>query len=284
MRNATAVSASRSSLHECSERSLPTLDVGVQGHVGQGVSSARLATQRWISSFCKRPRSVRTGGLCDEAGFGIASDFDSKYQVRSLLLWRASAMAGEPFQVPTAGYHGSYLASARLSLPDLGETIAVSVHASPAVVEARYLEHWRQTGRPLPEPRPSAAPGELWDSDFVLATLAELAQRGNVLAGGDFNECLAWDDTHPGAWGDEYFARVADAGLVSLAHRHGAGERQSAFTHDGLAYQLDHVIASPSVADQIAQTPSVDADWSREQVVAGEISDHAPLWFQIGMT
>ena len=133
----------------------------------------------------------------------------------------------------------------------------------------------------MPESRPSAGPGELWDSDFVLATLAELTRQGPVLAAGDFNECLAWDATHPGEWGREYFARVADFGLLSLTHRDKGVWKQTAFTHDGLQYQLDHVLASPSVADRIAHAPRADPGWSWEQVVAGEISDHAPLWFEI---
>jgi endonuclease/exonuclease/phosphatase family metal-dependent hydrolase len=221
-------------------------------------------------------------GICEKAGFGVASYSDSTYRVRSFLLWRRNTVTAEPFPLPTAGYHGSYLAAVQVNLPDVGETIAVSVHASPAVVETQYREHWLQTGRPLPAPRPSAGPDELWDSDLVLATLAELARQGPVLAAGDFNECLAWDDAHPGEWGKEYFARVSDSGLVSLTHRNDAVERQTSFTHDGLEYQLDHVLASPSVADQIAQAPRVDSAWSRERVIAGETADHAPLWFEIG--
>ncbi|QIK68014.1 endonuclease/exonuclease/phosphatase family protein [Nocardioides sp. HDW12B] len=228
------------------------------------------------------PLSVDWAAVGDQAGFDMATEPDSNYRVRSVLLWRRGAVTGEAFPLPTAGYHGSYLAAARLDLPVVGETVAVSVHASPTVVAAEYLKQWVHTAAPIPEPRASAAPGELWDSDFVLATLAQLARRGLVLAAGDFNECLAWDTTHHGAWGEEYFARVADSGLVSLTHRDEAGEKQTAFTHDGLAYQLDHVLASASVADQVAHAPRVDATWSRERVIAGELSDHSPLWFEIG--
>lgn len=219
--------------------------------------------------------------IAESCGFEVATDLDSTYSVRSLLLWRADEMDGEPFQLPTAGYHGSYLAAARLTLRGVGEAVAVSVHASPTVVAQKYQEQWLQTSPTLPEPRASAAPGELWDSDFVLSTLAELARMGPVVAAGDYNECLAWDDAHPGEWGSEYFTRVADSGLVSLTHRDGGAERQSAFTHEGLEYQLDHVLATPSVADRIADAPRVDPNWSQARVIAGEASDHAPLWFEI---
>lgn len=89
---------------------------------------------------------------CEKAGFGVATDPDSTYRVRSLLLWRRSTVTAEPFPLPTAGYHGSYLAAVRLNIPDVGETTAASVHASPKVVETQYREHWLQTGRRLPEP------------------------------------------------------------------------------------------------------------------------------------
>src|SRR4051812_40466569 len=91
-------------------------------------------------------------GICEKAGFGITADPEPRYQVRSLLLWRRGPVPPDPFLLPPAGYHGSSLAAARLDLPVLGETTAVSVHASPRVVEAQYREHWLQTGLPLPEP------------------------------------------------------------------------------------------------------------------------------------
>lgn len=102
------------------------------------------------------------------------------------------------------------------------------------------------------------------------------------MAAGDYNECLAWDDHHPGAWGKEYFDRIEESGLVSLTHRDDGREEQTAFTHEGLQYQLDHVLASPSAADLVAQAPRVDPYWSWERVLAGETSDHAPLWFELG--
>lgn len=92
--------------------------------------------------------------VCEEAGFGLATDRDSTYQVRSMLMWRTDTVDGEPFGLPTAAYHGSYLAAARLCLPGVGDTIAVSVHASPAVVKPVYRKQWLETGRPLPVPRP----------------------------------------------------------------------------------------------------------------------------------
>ncbi len=228
------------------------------------------------------PLSEDWGAVCGDLGFNLFTDRNSNFQVRSLLLSRQSTVSAEPLHLPTADYHGSYLAAATISLPDVGETTAVSVHASPSVVEAKYRDVWQQAGRELPTPRPSAGPAELWDSDMVLATLALLAQEGPVLAAGDFNECLAWDDNHPGEWGREYFASVTRADLVSLTHRNEGVETQSAFTHDGLTYQLDHVLVTDTVADQIADAPRVDGDWSRESVTAGGLSDHAPLWFDLG--
>jgi endonuclease/exonuclease/phosphatase family metal-dependent hydrolase len=219
--------------------------------------------------------------ICSESGFDVGSGAGPTYQVRSLVVWRRSAISGAALTLPTAGYHGSYLAAARLKLPMLGNVLAVSVHASPAVVESGYQEIWLGTGRDLPQPRTAASSGELWDSDFVLATLAELARLGPTLVAGDFNECLAWDQTHPGEWGKEYFERVARARLISLTHRDGGIEQQTAFTHDGLEYQLDHVLATPEVARHVLGAPRVDSTWTRDAVLAGATSDHAPIWFEI---
>ena len=219
--------------------------------------------------------------ICDKSGFDVGIGAGPTYQVRSLLMWRRSAISGAALTLPTAGYHGSYLAAARLELPLVGDVVAVSVHASPAVVESAYQEIWLGTGRDLPQPRTAASSGELWDSDFVLATLAELARLGPMLVAGDFNECLAWDETHPGDWGREYFDRVASARLISLTHRDGGIEQQTAFTHDGLEYQLDHVLATPDVASHVLGAPRVDPTWTRDAVLAGATSDHAPIWFEM---
>lgn len=227
------------------------------------------------------PLGYDWGATCEEAGFEIATGAGPTYQVRSLLLSRRSTISGEMLTLPTAGYHGSYLAAARLTLPSLGDVVRVSVHASPAVVEPEYQEHWLGTGRDLPQPRTAASTGELWDSDLVLATLAGIARSGPVLATGDFNECLAWDETHLGGWGREYFDRVDGAGLVSLTHRDGGVEQQTAFTHDGLEYQLDLVLATPDLACQIPGTPRPDPSWTRDGVISGATSNHAPLWFEI---
>jgi hypothetical protein len=118
-----------------------------------------------------------------------------------------------------------------------------TVASCPAVVESAYQEIWLGTGRDLPRPRTAASSGELWDSDFVLATLAELARLGPTLVAGDFNECLAWDETHPREWGREYFDRIASASLISLTHRDGEIEQQTAFTHTGL--NINSITCSP---------------------------------------
>ncbi len=66
-----------------------------------------------------------------------------------------------------------------------------------------------------------------------------------------------------------FFETVADAGLVDLARRDWQEERP---TREALAYQVDHVLASPEVADVLRlvdQEPRFDG-----------ISDHAALLYE----
>jgi endonuclease/exonuclease/phosphatase family metal-dependent hydrolase len=204
------------------------------------------------------------------------------YRVRSALLWRRGRIESERFDLPTAKYHGSYVAAAQLSLPGFDRPIvALSVQASPSVVTQPDLQTWQGIPRDLPEPRTGAGrdAGKLFDADMVLATVTAVRASHLVLAAGDLNECVAWDETHDGRWGADYFDRVSQAGLISIAHRSGSEEQRTAFTHAGGDYQLDHVVTSPEVAAQIDSL--VVAPWDEALVATGERSDHAPVSFEL---
>ena len=102
----------------------------------------------------------------------------------------------------------------------------------------------------------------------MLATLQAI--DGPMLAAGDLNEARSWDDTHPGEpWGEEFFTRIAHAGIIDVLHSHWKVERP---TRDG--YQLDHVLASHDVADRIP-CPSVVSDAEHTP------ADHAPVRFEV---
>jgi endonuclease/exonuclease/phosphatase family metal-dependent hydrolase len=121
---------------------------------------------------------------------------------------------------------------------------------------------------------------DLHDADALLATLRYQAARGNVLAAGDFNEALGWDDTHEGNWGRDYFQGVSDAGLVSVLHSLADGaETPSHRGEHGARFQLDHVVASPSVAAWISE-PRQDPGWLAA-TEPDDWSDHAPIWFEL---
>jgi hypothetical protein len=175
-----------------------------------------------------------------------------------------------------------------LNVVDVETPVAcLSVHASPRPVVGRYLDQWRACGQNLPPPRNSGHPetGPWWDSDLVMATLKLVADAGiasqpryEVLAAGDLNEAIAWDDNHAGSWGEDFFGAhggaglVADCGLVSVLHMLWGGAEKP--THGGL--QLDHVLATEPIGRRMsARTPEDSAQ-------AGWASDHLPIRFSIG--
>jgi endonuclease/exonuclease/phosphatase family metal-dependent hydrolase len=183
-------------------------------------------------------------------------------------------------EVPTLAYHGSYVACARW--PVGGEDVLVmSVHASPT--KSAGLELWPgEVLEPQARPAGQRADGrmDVYDSDALLATLRHQALRGNLLAAGDLNEALRWDDTHEGHWGRDYFRGVTDAGLVSVLHALAGGvETPSHRDRHGSRYQLDHVIATPRIAKWVT-SPKQDPGWAAASDHA-DWSDHAPIWFEL---
>lgn len=205
------------------------------------------------------------------------------YRVRSRLLWRGMEDLG-PLQLPTADYHGSYVAGRLLVVPGIEREVAVlSVHASPRPVTDAELATWTSLTEP-PVPRLGGGPtdGKLYDADMVLATCHLLATRYAVLAVGDLNECLSWDDDHGERWGALFHERVAAGDVMELSfYRLWGGERRTIFSAKHRPYQLDHMIATKDVGALLASA-EVDSSWSEEDVERGAISDHAPVRFTLG--
>lgn len=184
----------------------------------------------------------------------------STHTCRSLVAVRSGAdIESERFDLATADYHGSYLAAARLQLPNGLSIIAVSVHAAPARLEPHYRAAWPGA---LPAPRP-ASDGVLWDADLVATTLARVAERHPTLAAGDFNESRDFDDQVGRPWAAEYFAALHRTGLIDSTHsRWDDSERPTRGT-----FQIDHVLA----------TADIDAMIHDPHVMPAAGSDHAPL-------
>jgi endonuclease/exonuclease/phosphatase family metal-dependent hydrolase len=223
-----------------------------------------------------------------DAGYDvILGDVDGQpqFKVRSAVIARPElrltpVVLGD---VPTLAYHGSYVACA--SWPVAGrDVLLMSVHASPK--EAEGLERWpREVAAPAVRPagRKSDGTEEVYDADALLATLKHQAVAGDVLAAGDLNEALGWDEGHPGFWGRDFFRGVEEAGLVSVLHALSDGtETPSHRDKHGARYQLDHVLATPEVVPWMSNARQ-DEHWLAASDHA-DWSDHAPIWFDLEPT
>jgi hypothetical protein len=184
----------------------------------------------------------------------VAYEGANQYRCRSFVAVREGSGLGlEQLNFDGAEYHGSYVAAATLTSRAIGELTVMSVHASPTRPSDKDVQRWTL---PLPPVRPTGQPSELWDSDFVLETVARLAPRTTpMLVAGDWNEARAWDKHHPGTWwGKEFFDAVTKAGLVDCTYSRWHTEKP---TH-GTVYQDDHVFASASVDRIIGPVMSVE--------------------------
>lgn len=222
------------------------------------------------------------------AGWSVSDVEGPRYRVRSVLLWRGGTLEDlGPLDLPTADYHGSYVAGRLLGVPGLEREVAVmSVHASPSPVSEEDKAVWitASGSRGLPVARDAQSGtdrGTLWDSDMVVASCRLLAETYDVLAAGDLNECLAWDDTHSGEWGARFHERVTAGGALELPfHRIWGGERRTYFARGRAPYQLDHALATPAVA-RLVRSAEVDDSWTEDAVERGDLSDHAPIRFSL---
>ena len=208
---------------------------------------------------------------------GIA---EPPYQAKSAVIWRED-LGAQPLGIPTAAYHRSYLAGAEVDL-GFGKVALLSVHASPNVVEERYLRMWDACGVSRPTARLGGGRenGRLFDADLVLETVGFVARELPVLAVGDLNECRQWDRDHGESWGELYFARASELSLDAVLHEQWGSEHPTFFGVGRTPYQLDHVLASATVAPRVRalDPPSVP---DPRDVQAGAVSDHAPVWFEI---
>lgn len=225
------------------------------------------------------------------SGYEVALGSGPRYRVRSAVLWRR-ALPITRLDLPTATYHGSYLAAAELIVRDRESTILVSTHASPNPVREPHLSTWDSLvpvvapSRPWKRSGGGRYRGEWFDSDFVLGTAAILtgawgrARARELLMAGDFNECREWDQIEEGAWGETYFANAAQARLVDVTWA-AWNEEHATCIANGRRLQLDHVFATPATAHKISQ-PRI-GDLVDEDIEGGHASDHASLTFTLAV-
>jgi hypothetical protein len=158
---------------------------------------------------------------------------------------------------------GDYIALAEVQLGE-GWITVVSVHAAPYA--------WKGSLPADDQLVPRRCEKHLWHSDIAAAGLIQLAKLGPVLALGDYNECLGWDEPrHPGHHcGRDYFAALDVGDLVDCTTETWGGERQ---TGPQPGYQVDRVIADKETARRIhVFTDPLEFDG---------FSDHAPIWLTV---
>lgn len=220
-------------------------------------------------------------------GFVAAPHHGPRFNTRSMLLWRdAVAELVDDWTLPTGDYHGSYVSSALLRLPGTrGPVACVSFHASPTPVAAVYEEAWLRRRPELPSPRHGggATSGELYDADFVVSTLKQVARDHPVLAAGDLNECLLWDQCYDETWGRLIHEEVTSSpGQLEFSlHRIWGREIRTLFKAGARGYQLDHVLATPEIGGLVGDDAHVDPSWTVARAEAGELSGHAPIYFRV---
>ena len=222
------------------------------------------------------PPGVPDGALGDAYELCTYAGDLPPYRCRSVVAVRRSpGVRAEPYLLRRQAYHRSYLAAATVTVEDAASFIAVSVHASPTPYDRRYAADW---GAPLPPVRPVAVRPQLWDADFVLATLQDLACDHDVLAAGDLNEARGYD-TSDSPWGALFFERVerGDADgqgiLVDVTYRRWAEQERPTCG----VLQLDHILATPAIAAVIVDAPDDPAVVSPTEPLHARGSDHRPL-------
>ncbi|MEY3361195.1 MAG: hypothetical protein RL531_914, partial [Actinomycetota bacterium] len=105
-------------------------------------------------------------------GWAAFETAEPAYRCRSAVLVRAPLAASvREYAVPTAAYHGTYVAACELALN--GHAVRLlSIHASPTDVGANwdrmYAQSWGGSGAVPPRFRDD---GSRWDSDCVLTTI-----------------------------------------------------------------------------------------------------------------
>jgi hypothetical protein len=193
------------------------------------------------------------------------------YRCRTLIAVRREASLNpKPLEVPTATYHRSYVAGARVDLPGIGETVLVSIHASPREIpeDSPYRKDWSgksPTARPI-------AKGVLWDSDYVFETIRSVkpAKNARMIVAGDFNEARGPNLLNPewGIWGTQYFEKAeSELGLIDVTWSEWKGE---CATHGDA--QLDHILATEDLRSHLMGA-KVLQDANK--------SDHKPITWSI---
>jgi hypothetical protein len=158
---------------------------------------------------------------------------------------------------------GTYLAFARVWLPDGMSTDVVSVHASPREAKPELLGEIDRSDLKRPD-----TPAVLIN-DFILYELKAFL-TGRFIAGGDWNTGLV--QAKPRAGKAFFEAARSDHWFDCVHERRGEDELQTWFREGDLLKQDDHVFCDRDLGEQMGE-PWVARDAAEHL----GLSDHAPL-------
>lgn len=159
-----------------------------------------------------------------------------------------------------------YLAFAEVPLPDGAQAIAASIHAPPP---PRRPQGDILGGRDPAKLRRSAEGPNF--NDAIFAGLAPLVEGRRFILAGDWNTARHQGTPRASRAGEEFFARVHEAGWYDCVWAKRQSEIRTWFG-PGKLQQDDYVFCDPSLG-KLVQKVSVAADAATER----RLSDHAPL-------
>jgi endonuclease/exonuclease/phosphatase family metal-dependent hydrolase len=157
-----------------------------------------------------------------------------------------------------------YLAFAKVPLPDGAQAVVASIHAPPRRAEGDILG-----GRDPAKLRRSVEGPKY--NDAIFAGLAPLVEGRRFILAGDWNTARHQGTQRASRAGEEFFARVREAGWYDSVWAKRQSEIRTWFG-PGKLQQDDYVFCDPSLGESV-QTVSV----AEEAVTERHLSDHAPL-------
>lgn len=176
-------------------------------------------------------------------------------------------LAIEPFALPedsSLRALPNYLAFAKVSLPDGMHVIAASIHAPPRRAEGDVL------GGRDPEELRRSVEGPKYN-DAIFAGLAPLMEGRRFILAGDWNTARHQGTERDSRAGEEFFARVREAGWHDCVWGKHHDEIRTWFG-PGRLQQDDYVFCDRSFGESVDEV-FVAEDAANKQ----HLSDHAPL-------
>lgn len=177
----------------------------------------------------------------------------------------------EPAEYINDAVLGSYVARVDVKTAAGESLTVVSVHASPNPLTALHADLV-----------PAAdlmrrAERHAWYADVIgheLIRLHREASSVHVLAAGDFNEAYGWDKRYATDSCAEFFARLADGGLIDATQAAWSAEVPTQTAHP---YQVDRIFGSRGLEVRLPNDPTMCLSSD------DGLSDHLPITFTVAL-